>query len=133
MILLDTHIWLWWASGDSNFKDHHLRAIDGAGVGGVGISVISCWEVAKSVEKGKLRLSLPTRQWIDAALQLPNVVLVQLTPAIAVDSTELPQPIHADPADQVIIATARSLDCELLTADSKILSYPHVKLAVRSA
>jgi len=53
--------------------------------------------------------------------------LLDLTPEIAVESTRLPAGFRRDPADQIIVATARSLDLPLLTADAKILHYPHVR------
>jgi PIN domain nuclease of toxin-antitoxin system len=88
--------------------------------------VISCWEVAKLVEKGRLVLEQPTKDWITAALEFPSATLLPLTPAIAVESTMLPGSFHADPADQLIVATARLLALPLATADKKLLNYPHV-------
>jgi PIN domain nuclease of toxin-antitoxin system len=55
--------------------------------------------------------------------------LLQLSPRIVVESTQLPEPFHRDPADQLLVATARVLQCPLLTGDSKLTSYPHVQLA----
>ena len=63
---------------------------------------------------------------MDGALALPDMQLLGLTPSIAVSSTKLPGDFHRDPADQVIVATAREYDCELLTVDDKILKYAHV-------
>ena len=80
------------------------------------------------MEKGRLKLHLPVSDWIAAALGLPNIKLVSLTPEIAVESTQLPPPFHRDPADELIVATARIFKLPLLTADSKILAYPHVSL-----
>jgi PIN domain nuclease of toxin-antitoxin system len=93
------------------------------------VSIISCWEIAKLVEKGRLALALPVDQWIDQALAYPGLRLLPLDPKIAVTSTQLPPPFHNDPADQIIAATARELDCPLATDDGRILAYPHVKLA----
>jgi PIN domain nuclease of toxin-antitoxin system len=126
MILLDTHIWRWWVSDDPRLGQSHRDAIRAAGSNGLGVSVISCWEVAKAVEYGTLSLSLPIGQWIADAVRFPEVVLLPLTPQIAVESTELPQPVHRDPGDQIIIATSRLLNLPLLTADAKILAYAHV-------
>ena len=94
-----------------------------------GVSAISCWEVAKLVEKGRLALTLPVGQWIDQALAYPGIWLLPLDPQIAVASTQLPQPFQNDPADQIITETAREMDCPLATDDGKILAYGHVKLA----
>jgi PIN domain nuclease of toxin-antitoxin system len=93
----------------------------------LGISVISCWEVAKLVEVGRLALTCPVQDWITQALAYPNVQLLNLTPEIAIASTQLPGTFHRDPADQLIVATARAYDCPLLTADERILNYASVK------
>jgi PIN domain nuclease of toxin-antitoxin system len=66
------------------------------------------------------------------ALGYPGVRLVELTPRICVESTQLPGAFHRDPADQIIVATARVLDVPLVTVDGKILEYPYVKLAGRA-
>ncbi len=87
--------------------------------------MVSCREVAKLVEVGKLTLTMPVGAWIRGALNYPGVRLLELTPEIAVASTQLPAPFHRDPADQMIVATARVRSDPLLTADRKILNYPH--------
>jgi len=132
VILLDTHIWLWWVNNSprlaSDYRDRirENEATDGS----IRVSVISCWEVAKLVEYGKLTLTLPVDEWINTALHYPGAQLEPLTPAIAVESTRLPPGFHKDPADQIIVATARVLDCPLMTVDTQILAYPHVKKAL---
>lgn len=94
----------------------------------MGISVISCWEVAKLVELGRLALPVPIEQWFEQALSYPGVQLLDLTPQIALESTLLPPPFHRDPADQIVVATARVHNCPLATIDDKILKYPHVQV-----
>ncbi len=81
------------------------------------------------VEKGRLALAAPVGQWIEQALASPGINLLPLDPRIAVASTQLPSPFHNDPADQIITATAREIDCPLATDDRKMLAYAHVKLA----
>lgn len=95
----------------------------------MGISAISCWEVAKLVEYNRLTLPLPVADWLDQALAYPGVHLLELTPQIAVESTQLPGTFHRDPADQIIVATARVYDCPLVTLDGRIQNYPHVQIA----
>lgn len=87
----------------------------------MGVSIISCWEVAKLVEYNRLDLPSPVQDWIDKALQYPGIRLLNLTPRIVVEATQLPGNFHRDPADQLIVATARVH--EIATADSKILDY----------
>ena len=96
---------------------------------GLGISVISCWEVAKAVELGRLTFQIPVEDWIHQALAYPGVSLVPLTPRITVESTQLPGQLHRDPADRFIVATARVHGWPLVTTDGKILQYRHVQLA----
>ena len=106
-----------------------LRIIQEHQGAGLGVSIISCWEAAKLVERGRLELTMPVERWIEQALTYPGVELLQLTPRIVVESTQLPGEFHRDPADQILAATARVYDIPLLTADSKLLDYPHVKIA----
>jgi PIN domain nuclease of toxin-antitoxin system len=127
VILLDTHIWVWWVDGSSQLTSTQRNHIEAHERKGLGVSVISCWEVAKLVELNRLELRCPTREWIEQALAYPGIRFLYLTPRIAVESTLLPRPFHRDPADQIIVATARIRGCPVLTADTRILRYPHVK------
>lgn len=94
--------------------------------------MISCWEVAKLVENGRLQLPNPVAEWMDIALAYPGIRLTDLTLSILIESTQLPGNFHRDPADQMIVATARILQYPLLTMDTKILAYPYVALAISS-
>ncbi|MBE0609762.1 MAG: type II toxin-antitoxin system VapC family toxin [Dehalococcoidia bacterium] len=123
MILLDTHIWIWWVAQDARLPTTARKLIADHKADGLGVSIISCWEVAKKVEVGKLVLDRGIREWIDGALSYPGVTLLGLTPEVVVESTRLPGPFHRDPADQMIVATARVLGIPLLTNDSRILAY----------
>jgi PIN domain nuclease of toxin-antitoxin system len=126
MILLDTHIWYWWVHRPSLLTTTQQNMREANVAHGLGVSVISCWEVAKRVEYGKMELSRPIQEWMPLALRFSGVHLVPLTPEIAVMSTQLPGKFHKDPADQIIVATAMLLDCPLVTSDGKILEFPHV-------
>ncbi len=128
MILLDTHIWVWWTHGDENLPSEYNQLLQQYESEGLGVSVISCWEVAKLVEYQRLILPCPVNEWLKTALAYPNIKLLNLTPEIALESTQLPKPFHKDPADQIIVATARIYDCPLVTVDSKIRDYPYVSL-----
>lgn len=129
MITLDTHVWVWWVHQDDRLPVKFRSFIAQHETYHIGISAISCWEVAKLVERGRLRLPLPTDQWLHAALAYPGVRLLDLTPDIAADACNLPGKFHSDPADQIIVATARHHGSELVTMDQRILSYLHVPLA----
>lgn len=126
MIVLDTHIWVWWVSDIGDLTENQLSAIHQSEHEGIGVSAISCWEVAKLVELGRLTLDRAVGEWLDVALAYPGVHLLDLTPRIAVMSTTLPGKFHRDPADQIIVATALDRDCSVVTSDSKIISYEHV-------
>jgi PIN domain nuclease of toxin-antitoxin system len=127
MILLDTHIWVWWVDNSQHLTDRPRHILQDNVNSGLGISVISCWEVAKLVEYERLELSCPLEEWMEQAVAYPGMQLLELTPQIAIESTKLPGSFHRDPADQIIVATARVYDISLLTADSRILQYPHVR------
>jgi PIN domain nuclease of toxin-antitoxin system len=127
-MLIDTHIWVWWVNGEPQLKPEYEAAITAAQHTGIEVSIISCWEVAKLVENQRLALTLPVLDWLNAALSYPGVRLLPLTPEIVVDSTQLPGTFHKDPADQIIVATARVHGLALMTLDAKIVAYPHVSL-----
>jgi PIN domain nuclease of toxin-antitoxin system len=127
VILLDTHIWVWWVDGNPQLSAGQRQHIEAHERSGLGVSVISCREVCKLVELNRLVLRQPVAEWINQALAYPGIRLLYLTPRIAVESTQLPGDFHRDPADQVIVATARIRGCSLLTADRRLLGYPHVK------
>jgi len=126
VIVLDTYIWIWWANQSKEFRLLCRNIINLHASAGLGVSVISCWEVAKLVEKGRLKLDRSAGEWIESALRLPNVILLPLTAEIAIESSQLPAPIHADPADQMIVATARICGAPMLTAGARLISYPRV-------
>ena len=126
MIILDTHIWIWWIQGDPRLSEPYQVWLQTYTPHGLGVSIYSCWEVAKLVEKGRLALPIAVDQWLEEALKYPGVQLLNLTLPIVVESTRLVG-FHADPADQLIVATARIYNCPLLTADQKILNYPNVQ------
>lgn len=130
MIVLDTHIWIWWVHGDEGLTESQEQLIVASEEEGIGVSVISCWEIAKLVEYGRLELPCSIDEWFEQALSYPGVQILELSPEIAIESTRLPGVFHRDPADQIIVATARKYNCQLVTSDNKILDYDHV-MAVR--
>ena len=127
MILLDTHIWIWWVHGDERLDTRLANRLGQVESQGLGVSVIACWEVAKLVEHDRLELPWPVPEWFEQAMNYPGVRLLELTPEIAFESTCLPGEFHRDPADQIIVATARIHNIQLATVDTKILAYTHVE------
>jgi PIN domain nuclease of toxin-antitoxin system len=127
VIVLDTHVWIWWVHGDDRLSRRQAEFIAARENDQIGISAISCWEAAKLAERGRLVLPLSIEDWMSQALQYPGLSVLPLTPQIAAVSTKLPGTFHQDPADQIIVATAMAFGCPLVTSDQKILAYPHVE------
>jgi PIN domain nuclease of toxin-antitoxin system len=126
MIILDTHVWIWWVQGDERLTAKQRQAIQDNEEGGLGVCAISCWEIAKLVEKGRLVLPVEIEEWFELALSYPGTELIPILPAIAVASTRFPSDFSQDPADQLIAATASVLNCPLITSDARLLGYPHL-------
>ena len=128
MILLDTHVWLWFISNPELLSKKANKAVDSAlRKEKIFISSISAWEIALLVYNKRLHLTLDAADWVAQSERLPFFEFVSVDNAIAIKSVNLPRPLHSDPADRIIIATAISLGASLVTKDEKILNYPHVK------
>lgn len=126
MIVLDTHIWIWWVSDNQRLRQAQRQAIADNVANRIGVSVISCWEVAKLVRGGRMQLTIGVSERLDEALAYPGVELLGFTPEIAVEANNLPGDFHRDPADQILVATARVYQCPLVSSDGSIRRYPHV-------
>lgn len=123
-LLLDTHIWLWLVIGDNTLKKSTVSIINQAAEHhSIYISAISMWEVAMLELNGRIALGCSTGDWIHKALSAPGLSLSALTPEIVVDSVNLPDDFHKDPADRIIVATARTMNLTLMTRDDRILKY----------
>jgi PIN domain nuclease of toxin-antitoxin system len=121
-ILIDTHILVWHVEGDESLGIASRFAIDEASNQDcLWVSAITPWEIGLLVNKGRLKLGLDVMAWIHAVLAKPGVRLVPLEPEIAVNSTRLPFEMHGDPADRILVATARHLGASLVTADRALL------------
>jgi PIN domain nuclease of toxin-antitoxin system len=124
-LILDTHVWLWAVEGNVARLNAPVRAAieRAAAAGQLLASAISVWELAMLVRKGRLTLATPLEQWIRASQQAPGLQLVAVGPEIALDSVTLPDfDAHKDPADRIIIATARRYGV-LVTSDDAILGW----------
>lgn len=128
LTLLDTHAWLWWVAADRRLSASARRAIERAASSGtLALSLISVWEIAKKAEKKQLVLDRPVDTWIDEALARPGLQTIELARPVLIESCRLPGPFHGDPADQLIVATARDRDAVIVTRDDRIRRYPHVR------
>lgn len=108
-------------------KKVHAVIGDPSGYDELLLSAISPWEFAKLLEKGRLAVSCDPEEWLREAINIPKLRIVPLTPVIAYKSTTLPQPFHDDPADQIIVATAREEHAAILTKDGRIRKYRYIK------
>jgi len=128
MIVLDTHVWLWWISNPEKLSTSAGQAIDQAVTEkGIIISSISTWEVALLVDKGRLELSIDVRDWVRKTEGLPFVNFIPVDNTISLRSVTLPGQFHSDPADRIITATAMTMGLPLVTRDDKILNYQHIR------
>ena len=128
MIILDTHVWLWFLHNPSHLSDKAQKAIAAAeSENGLCVSAISVWEIAVKVGLGKLVLPLTIHEWYEMACQYRGVVIEPVNALDAIASTQLPGTFHKDPSDRIIIAVARRYGVPLITCDQKILDYPHVE------
>ncbi|MEA3546960.1 MAG: type II toxin-antitoxin system VapC family toxin [Thermodesulfobacteriota bacterium] len=125
--IIDTNIWLWMVEDHNCIPEKIAPIISNAENYPFYLSAISIWEVAKKVSLGKLTLSIPIRDWLTKASRKPFIEIVPLSLDISLESTVLPGSFHKDPADQIIVASARQHNMVLLTADQKIIAYPHVR------
>jgi PIN domain nuclease of toxin-antitoxin system len=127
MIALDTHAWFFWINDSlDELSAKALESIQSEDT--LGVSIISCWEIAMLVAKDRLRLSIDVQSWIDQALKYPGVKLLNLNPEIAVLSTRLPGKFHGDPADRMIVATCMQNNIPLISKDKKIHSWGNINV-----
>lgn len=128
MIVLDTHILVWWVSNPENLSERAKTLIEKESkLGNILVSSISIWEIYMLVKKKRLKLSMDVDAWIGKIESLPFLQFIPVDNAIAAKSVMLPEPLHKDPADRIIIATARVHGANLVTSDRRILSYPHMQ------
>jgi len=128
VIVLDTHAWVWFVSNPELVSRTAKEAVDASiEKKEVFVSSISAWEVALLVDKGRLKLTMDVIEWIGKSEKLPFLTFLPVDNAIAVKSVALPEPLHQDPADRIIIATAITIGAPVVTKDQKILDYPYAK------
>jgi PIN domain nuclease of toxin-antitoxin system len=124
VIVLDTHAWIWWTSDAKKLgrsARYRLRKADR-----VGIPAISCWEFSMLVAHDRIRIDRGAIEWLEQALAQPRVVLLPLTPSVAVTATQLGN-FQGDPADRLIVATAIIHSSKLVSRDERISECPLVE------
>jgi PIN domain nuclease of toxin-antitoxin system len=131
-LLLDTCAWLDAFAAPDLLRPSVRKLLAGEPL--VHVSAISLLEIARKEAKGELVFGMALSKWFQLALPVNRVRVLELTPEIAIDATRLPAWSHKDPADQIIVATARLHGLKILTSDSKILKYRQVgSIASRKA
>jgi len=123
-VLVDTHIWLWHLNGEPSLSTRVKKCIDACALENeLYLSAISVWEIAMLVSKNKIILNTSCQAWINKSLSLPGVSLLPLSPEIAIESCQLPGNFHGDPADRIIVASAKVENLCLISRDKKLSSY----------
>ena len=128
MILLDTHVLVWWLSQPSKLSGPARRAIEvQARRGPVLASAISVFELATLVRRGRLKLTVSFSDWLSSARALPELAFEPVTDEIAEVAGNFGDVIHGDPADRLIAATAVVLRARLVTADEALAALPGIE------
>jgi len=121
-VLLDTHVFVAWFERPNRLSLAQRRAIQRAGdAAHLYVSDITLWETAMLVERGRVRLALPLREWLDKASAPPRVHRVGMPPAVLAELVGLSATADWDPADRILVATARVLGAALVTSDERII------------
>jgi PIN domain nuclease of toxin-antitoxin system len=128
-ILLDTHVFIWYVNGNDELSKRMQSIIDSAIQSNtLYLAAISLWEVSMLDAKKRIVLEMPCLEWINRAIKEIHLQVLSVTPTIAVESCNLPGDFHGDPADRLIVATARAEGLSLLTCDTNIVTYGKKKL-----
>ena len=124
ILLLDTHVWVWLVNGDARLSRHNFQIIDEAiRVSKARVSIISIWEIATLVRKGRMSLPYHCLEWVKKSLEVSGIILSELTPMIAVESALLSNEYLKDPADRIIMVTGKYLGARIVTADKPLMAY----------
>ena len=127
-IILDTHVWIWAVEQDLQLDETHKALIE-AYSDRAFICAASLWEVSMLVSKKRFIPKYPLQDWFDFATSAVGLPVLPLTANVAREAYELPGKFHEDPANRMIVATARTHDFLLLSEDAKIKKYSHVRVS----
>lgn len=126
MIVLDTHAWVWYASESARLSRKAAAAIRRADA--LGVHPISCWEVMLLAERGRVRFSRDTSEWIEAALARPKIEVLAFSPAAAIRAAQFGDGFPGDPADRFIAAAALEAGAPLVSKDARIAALKGLKV-----
>jgi PIN domain nuclease of toxin-antitoxin system len=120
-VLLDTHVWVWWLSGSDRLPRREAAALDHlAASGELRLAAISLWEVQMAFAKGRFVPEDGFERWLRIAAAPETIQVLPLDVPVALALNSLPDRLHADPADRLIVASARAHRCELATHDDTL-------------
>jgi PIN domain nuclease of toxin-antitoxin system len=122
-LLLDACAIIWIMQDEDIEPDARRRINEAASYGRLFVSPISAWEIGMLFQKGRIQLSMTVEDWFAALLETPGISLAGMPPRVLIASTQLIGVAPSDPADRIMIATARSYNMSVVTRDRKILSY----------
>jgi len=123
--LLDTHVWIWAFEGSGRLGAKCRKALAAASAERL-VSPVSTMEMARLVARGEIELACPLQDWIARSMTALKLRTIELDHALAIEAYALPEPFHPDPADRLLVATARVHGLSIATADSRILQYGSV-------
>lgn len=125
MLLLDTHVWIWSANGDTGRVGPRSRLLllKAEAREAIRVSPVTIFELSALHASGRLRLARPLEHWVGDSLGAAGVRVAELTSSVAVDAGSIPRTALADPLDRLLVSTARHLDAVFVTADRQILEY----------
>ncbi len=136
LFLLDTHVWIWLAEGSKNISMKNQAVFRQAILrDSVYVAAISVWEISMLVAKQRIILDMPLPEWVNKSFEALRLKLIPLSPQISIDSCFLPGTFHGDPADRMIVSTARVENLCLATKDQNIIAFGrghHVKVMAAS-
>jgi len=128
LIVIETHVLVWWLTRAPGLSRKAERTLAAHGdPGQIVVSAISLLEITTAVRRGRLQLSMPLDQWLAGMNSLPEIRVESVSAEIAVRAGSLAEPMHGDPADRLIVATASTLGVPLVTGDKKLQAYRGVK------
>lgn len=128
MIVIDTHVLVWWLARAPGLSRKAERTLAAHGdPGQIVVSAISLLEIATAVRRGRLELTIPLDQWLADMNSLPEIRVEPVSAEIAALAGSLAEPMHGDPADRLIVSTAFTLGVSLVTGDKKLQEYRGVK------
>ena len=121
-VLLDTHAWIWWIKRCPDLTSNELYSLDGLSEEDRPVLCdISIWETALLAKRGRIAVAGSLREWLLLATRPRLVKVMPIDAAVAAEVALLPESFHGDPADRLIVATAKAYGLRVLTRDRRIL------------